>query len=162
MPRQTRHRWPDLGEERGGREVRTRPRRRSGLGHGKSRILEYSDILPRWSCAMAESLQRFKAELFKALAHPARIRILECLREGEKSVGEIQLRLGQESSTVSQQLAILRMRNLVGTRRAGNQIYYHLRDPQVNELLDVARNLFDTHLVELQAISGEEPERAAR
>ncbi len=104
---------------------------------------------------MAESLQSFKADLFKALAHPARIRILELLRDGEKSVSELQLGLGSEGSTVSQQLAILRMKNLVQTRKAGTQIYYRIRDVQVNQILDVARGMFDAHLTELQALSRE-------
>ena len=103
------------------------------------------------------SLQRFKAEFFKALAHPTRIRIMELLRHGEKSVGELQLALAGEGSTVSQQLAILRMKNLVDTRKSGNSIYYRLRDPQVNDLLDVARRIFESHVIELQAMT-EEPE----
>jgi DNA-binding transcriptional ArsR family regulator len=106
---------------------------------------------------MTESLQGFKAELFKALAHPARIRILELLRDGEKSVTELQLALGAEGSTVSQQLAILRMKNLVDTRKSGNNIYYRLRDAQVNDLLAVARRMFDAHLVQLQTMSIQEP-----
>ena len=77
---------------------------------------------------MNQSLQRFKAEFFKALAHPTRIRILELLRNGEKSVGELQQGTASEGSTVSQQLAILRMKNLVDTRKSGNLIYYRLRD----------------------------------
>jgi len=105
---------------------------------------------------MTESLQGFKAELFKALAHPARIRILELLRDGEKSVTELQLALGTEGSTASQQLAILRMKNLVDTRKSGNNIYYRLQDQQVNALLAVARRMFDTHLVQLQSMSTEE------
>jgi DNA-binding transcriptional ArsR family regulator len=105
---------------------------------------------------MTKSLQGFKAELFKALAHPARIRILELLRDGEKSVTELQLALGTEGSTVSQQLAILRMKNLVDTRKAGNNIYYRLRDAQVNDLLAVAHRMFDTHLVQLQSMSTDE------
>src|SRR5260221_10629074 len=104
---------------------------------------------------MAESLQSFKGDLFKALANPARIRILELLRDGEKSVSELQLGLGTEGSTVSQQLAILRMKNLVQTRKAGTQIYYRIRDAQVNQLLDVARAMFDAHLTQLQAITRE-------
>jgi DNA-binding transcriptional ArsR family regulator len=106
---------------------------------------------------MGESLQSFKAELFKALAHPARIRILELLRSGEKSVTELQLGLGIEGSSVSQQLAILRMKNLVDTRKSGNLIYYRQRDPQVNDLLAVARQMFDAHLVQLQSMTAEDP-----
>jgi len=106
---------------------------------------------------MTETLQGFKAELFKALAHPARIRILELLRDGERSVTELQHALGTEGSTASQQLAILRMKSLVDTRKSGNNIFYSLRDPQVNALLAVARQMFDARLVQLQAMSAEEP-----
>lgn len=113
---------------------------------------------------MTESLQGFKAGLFKALAHPARIRILELLRDGEKSVTELQLALGVEGSTVSQQLAILRMTSLVDTRKAGNSIYYRLRDRRVNDLLVVARQMFDAHLVQLQSMSveGSAPPKGTR
>ena len=105
---------------------------------------------------MPGSLQSFKAELFKALAHPARIRILELLRDGEKSVTEMQLALSAEGSSVSQQLAILRMKK-------GNVIFYRLRDRQVNKLLDVARQIFEAHVVQLQSITGgqEETRRTA-
>jgi DNA-binding transcriptional ArsR family regulator len=107
---------------------------------------------------MPRSLQIFKAELFKALAHPARIQILELLREGEKSVTEMQLAMAAEGSSVSQQLAILRMKNLVDTRRDGNVIYYRLRDRQVNKLLDVARQIFEAHVIQLQSITVEQGE----
>jgi len=100
-------------------------------------------------------LQNFKAELFKALSHPTRIRILELLREGEKGVSQLQLALGPEGSTVSQQLAILRMKNLVDTRRAGNAIYYRLKDPQINDLLDAGRRIFEAHVIQLQSLSEE-------
>ncbi len=102
---------------------------------------------------MADSLQRFKAELFKALAHPTRIRILELLRDGEKSVGALQQALSMDGSVVSQQLALLRMKNLVDTRREGTTIYYRLRDHRVNDLLDVARHIFEAHVVQLQAMA---------
>jgi DNA-binding transcriptional ArsR family regulator len=105
---------------------------------------------------MTQSLQRFKAEFFKALAHPTRIRILELLKAGEKSVSEIQAELAAEGSTASQQLAILRMKNLVDTRKAGNLIYYRLRDPQIIELLEVARQIFEAHVIELQTMADNE------
>ena len=104
---------------------------------------------------LAESLQIFKAELFKALAHPSRIRILELLGDSEKSVGELQLGLGVEGSGVSQQLAVLRTKNLVATRKVGNVIYYRIHDPQVNSLLDVARGIFNAQLIQLQSLSHE-------
>ncbi|MFI4971785.1 MAG: ArsR/SmtB family transcription factor [Hyphomicrobiales bacterium] len=101
-------------------------------------------------------LQTFKAEVFKGLSHPTRIRILELLREGEMSVSQLQAGLGDEGSTASQQLAILRMKNLVDTRREGTAIYYRLRDPQINDLLDAARRIFDAHVIQLQSMTEED------
>jgi DNA-binding transcriptional ArsR family regulator len=110
---------------------------------------------------MPGPLQRFKADFFKALAHPTRIRILELLRDGEKSVTELQLALGAEGAGVSQQLAILRMKNLVDTRRAGTSIYYRLRDPQISQVLDAARRVFDAHVIDLRSIADAAEEEAA-
>jgi DNA-binding transcriptional ArsR family regulator len=101
---------------------------------------------------MPQSLQTFKAELFKALGHPTRVRILELLRDGEKSVSQLIAELGDEGSSASQQLSILRMKNLVDTRRVGSLIFYRTLDPQVNDLLDVARRIFDTHVGQLRAL----------
>jgi len=104
---------------------------------------------------MPGALQRFKADFFKALAHPTRIRLLEMLVDGEKNVGELQLGLGPDAAAASQQLAILRMKNLVDTRRQGTTIYYRLRDPQVKEVLDAARRIFDAHVGELRNVVDE-------
>jgi ArsR family transcriptional regulator len=101
------------------------------------------------------TLQGFKAELFKALSHPVRIRILELLRAGEQTVSELQAALAIEPSSVSQQLAVLRARQLVAGRKAGTSVAYRVVDPQVFELLDVARAIFDRHLVALQALAEE-------
>ncbi|WP_308634487.1 ArsR/SmtB family transcription factor [Paenibacillus silvisoli] len=92
-------------------------------------------------------LQQFKAEFFKALAHPMRIRILEVLSEGERTVNEMQAILGSEGSAVSQQLAILRSKNIVFGSKEGTTVIYSLRDPLVKELLAVAKRIFDNHLV---------------
>lgn len=94
------------------------------------------------------NLQQFKAEFFKALAHPMRIRILEVLCDGEKSVNELQTILGSEGSAVSQQLSVLRAKNLVNTVKEGTTVVYSLRDPSIKDLLSVARQIFDNHLVE--------------
>jgi DNA-binding transcriptional ArsR family regulator len=104
---------------------------------------------------MPLSLQTFKAELFKALGHPTRVRILELLRDGEKTVSQLIAELGVEGSTASQQLAILRMKSLVDTRKVGSLIFYRIQDPQVNELLDVARRIFDTHVGMLRSMGNE-------
>lgn len=97
---------------------------------------------------MDANLQQFKAEFFKALAHPMRIRILEVLSEGERNVNELQSILGSEGSAVSQQLAVLRAKNLVNTVKEGTTVVYSLRDPLLKDLLAVARQIFDNHLVE--------------
>jgi len=101
-------------------------------------------------------VQAFKAELFKALSHPVRIRILELLRTGEMTVSELQTRLEIEASSVSQQLGVLRSRQLVAGRREGTSVYYRVADPQVFALLDVARAMFEHHLVSLQAMADED------
>jgi len=103
---------------------------------------------------MSNSLQGFKAELFKALAHPARIRILELLRSGERTVSDLQRVLEMESSTVSQQLALLRARDIVAGRKQGTSVYYRVVDPLIFDLLDVGRDIFDNHLVDLQNAAG--------
>ncbi|KKK38546.1 ArsR family transcriptional regulator [Mesobacillus campisalis] len=93
-------------------------------------------------------MQKFKADFFKALAHPLRIRILELLSEGDKNVNEIKGLVGSEGSAVSQQLTILRSKNIVTGTKDGNQVIYSLRDPMIVELLAVARQIFNNHLVD--------------
>jgi DNA-binding transcriptional ArsR family regulator len=93
-------------------------------------------------------MQQFKAEFFKALAHPLRIRILEILAEGDKNVNEIQTLIGSEGSAVSQQLMILRAKNIVSGTKDGNKVIYSLKDPMIIELLAVARQIFNNHLVD--------------
>ncbi|GAA1388140.1 ArsR/SmtB family transcription factor [Catellatospora chokoriensis] len=90
---------------------------------------------------MSKPLYQAKAEFFKALAHPARIRVLELLSEREHSVGEMLPEVGLESAHLSQQLAVLRKMNLVVTRKEGSTVYYSLVSPQVAELLAVARRI---------------------
>lgn len=97
---------------------------------------------------MNREIQQFKSEFFKALAHPMRIRILEVLCEGDRNVNELQAILGSEGSAVSQQLAVLRNKNVVSGTKDGTSVIYSLRDPLIKELLAVARQIFDNHLVD--------------
>lgn len=97
---------------------------------------------------MNQSVQQFKADFFKALAHPMRIRILELLSEGDKNVNELQSILGSEGSAVSQQLAVLRSKNVVQGIKEGTTVTYSLRDPLIRDLLTVAKQIFDNHLVD--------------
>jgi DNA-binding transcriptional ArsR family regulator len=101
---------------------------------------------------MQDTLRRFKAEFFKALAHPTRIQILETLRDGERNVTELQEILAVEASSVSQQLAVLRNKNIVETRKAGTSVYYSVRDPALFDLLDAARKIFNNHLIDTRSM----------
>lgn len=95
---------------------------------------------------MSWDLHRLKAEFFKALGHPVRLAILDTLREGERSVGQLAEALGLEQPHVSQQLAILRQKGLVMARKEGNMVYYSAADPEVYAFLDLGRNLFERHI----------------
>jgi DNA-binding transcriptional ArsR family regulator len=98
------------------------------------------------------SLQAFKAEFFRALAHPVRIRILEVLGAGERSVQELQQLLGLEQPVVSQQLAVLRGKNIVRARKVGTTVRYALVDRLITKLLEVARDIFDHQFADSQAM----------
>ncbi|MFK0253725.1 ArsR/SmtB family transcription factor [Streptomyces sp. NPDC090445] len=90
---------------------------------------------------MRTPLYQLKAEFFKTLGHPARIRVLELLSEREHAVAELLPEVGIEAASLSQQLAVLRKANLVATRREGSNVYYRLTSPDVAELLRVARGI---------------------
>jgi DNA-binding transcriptional ArsR family regulator len=99
---------------------------------------------------VSRPISEIKAELFKALAHPARIRVLEVLVDGERAVGEIQPLVGIEASHLSQQLGVLRRAGLVVTRKAGSSVFYAIRDPLLVDLLAVAKRMLINSLVETQ------------
>ncbi|GAA3904082.1 ArsR/SmtB family transcription factor [Microbacterium invictum] len=87
-------------------------------------------------------LYEVKANLFKGLAHPFRIRILELLSATpECSVAELQAETGLEASHLSQHLAVLRRHRLVESERRASHVYYRLADPKVAQLLATAREL---------------------
>jgi DNA-binding transcriptional ArsR family regulator len=87
-----------------------------------------------------------KADLFKALAHPGRVRILELLAESERTVGELATGTGMELSHLSQQVSVLRRAAVVDSRRVKNTVVCSLRDPQTAELLAVARRMLSRSL----------------
>jgi DNA-binding transcriptional ArsR family regulator len=97
-------------------------------------------------------LSIFKAEFFKALAHPLRISILDALRDGERTVAEISEKFQVEPANASQQLAVLRNRNIILARKSGANVYYSVSDPTVFKLLDVAREIFNNHLIGVRSI----------
>jgi DNA-binding transcriptional ArsR family regulator len=97
-------------------------------------------------------LQAFKATFFRALAHPTRIRILEILTRGGRTVYELQEALALEQPIVSQQLAVLRTHGIVTAEKEGLAVRYTLRDPLIAELLEVARRIFNNHLISTRGL----------
>src|SRR5215470_6553642 len=95
---------------------------------------------------MGDDLRRFKSEIFQALAHPTRIAMVEALRDGELSAGKLIERLGIEQANASQHLAILRAKQIVVSRKVGNQVYYSIRDHALIEVLDILRRYFYSQL----------------
>jgi ArsR family transcriptional regulator len=93
-----------------------------------------------------DGLRQFKAEFFKALAHPIRIRLLELLRAGPMTVSQLQAASGVPAPLVSQHLAVLRSRSIVVTERRGTTVIYRVRDVELFTLLDAARQIFNAHL----------------
>lgn len=113
---------------------------------------------------MPDSLRQFKADIFQALAHPTRIAILELLGPGELPSGALIEKLAIEQSNLSQHLAILRAKQLVTNRKVGNQVFYSVRDPRINEVLRLMREYFHARVKEAMGMldESETPSEAAR
>jgi ArsR family transcriptional regulator len=99
---------------------------------------------------VARPIYELKAEFFKTLAHPARIRVLEVLSDGERPVNELLPLVGIEPSHLSQQLAVLRRAGVVRSRREGGSVVYDVADPRLFRLLDEAKGILTTSLNESQ------------
>lgn len=109
---------------------------------------------------MPDSLRRFKADIFQALAHPTRIAIVELLKDGELSAGELIDKLGMEQANVSQHLAVLRAKQIVLNRKERNQVFYSVRDPIILKIFALMRHYFQKHLKEsLEMLSEMDKER---
>jgi DNA-binding transcriptional ArsR family regulator len=108
-------------------------------------------------------LRVFKAQIFQALAHPTRIAIVECLGEGEVSAGALLVHLNVEQANLSQHLTVLRSKQVVSSRKAGNQVYYTLRDPVLIQVLDLLKQYFNAQLQQTAAMLDEmRPEESRR
>ena len=97
---------------------------------------------------MARPIQQLKADFFKALAHPGRIRIIEVLSGGERTVSELAAEVDLEASHLSQQLGILRRAHVVTARKEGSAVVYTLADERLADLLAVAKEILLTYLTE--------------
>ena len=96
-----------------------------------------------------------KATLFRVLGHPARVRILELLRDGERSVGALQAELELDSGGTSQHLSALRRIGLFESRREGTSVYYRVANGHAFELLEAGRAIISRRLAEQQSILDE-------
>ncbi|CAA7602198.1 HTH ArsR-type DNA-binding domain protein [Acididesulfobacillus acetoxydans] len=86
--------------------------------------------------AMKTMIWTKQSDLFKALGHPSRVRILEFLGSGERCVCEIIDELGLEQSNVSQHLAVLRRENVIAAEKRGLKVMYRIKHPEVLEILE--------------------------
>ena len=93
-----------------------------------------------------EALRQFKSEIFHGLANPTRIAIVELLRDGELSAGQLIQKLGIEQANASQHLTVLRAKQIVVNRKVGNQVYYSIRDRALIEVLEILRHYFYSQL----------------
>ena len=115
----------------------------------------------------ATPIHQIKAEFFRILGHPARVRILELLKGGEMSVGDLQAELGIDSSGTSQHLGAMRRQGILEARKEGTSVYYSVRDPRIFQILESARQVIGSRLEETNALLGElgasatKPRRAA-
>jgi DNA-binding transcriptional ArsR family regulator len=91
-------------------------------------------------------LHRFKAEFFKALGHPLRLALLDALRNGERSVTQLQAITAADQSSISQQLTVLRHKGFVEFRKVGTTTYYRVVDHEVYIFLDLGRSIFERQL----------------
>lgn len=97
-------------------------------------------------------IYRLKADFFRLLGHPARVRILELLRSGELSVGELQEALELDSSGTSQHLTAMRRQGLLESRRAGTSVYYSVKDPRIFQVLESAKEVLTAQLEETRTL----------
>jgi len=83
------------------------------------------------------------------------VRVLELLRDGERTVGHLQAALNLDSSGTSQHLTAMRRQGLLESRRAGTSVYYRVKDPRIFQLLEIAKQILTSHLQEASALLGD-------
>ncbi|MBO8137936.1 MAG: winged helix-turn-helix transcriptional regulator [Desulfotomaculum sp.] len=97
---------------------------------------------------MKEKISQLKADMFKAIAHPTRIRILELLKDGELCVCEIFEKLNVEQANTSQHLAVLKKQDILKSRKEGLRVIYSIKYPEVIEILEIADKILKMQLDE--------------
>jgi DNA-binding transcriptional ArsR family regulator len=100
-------------------------------------------------------IYRLKADFFRLLGHPVRVRVLELLRDGEQTVGDLQAALDLDSGGTSQHLTTMRRQGVLESRKAGTNVYYRVKDPRTFQLLAVAREILTSQLEESRTLLGD-------
>lgn len=101
---------------------------------------------------MDEKVIEMKAEVLKALAQPTRIKILECLRSGEKCICEIVPVINGEQSNISRHISLMQKSHLVTTRKDGVRVMVNVKDPKVFEILDKVSAILKTQMKEQERL----------
>jgi DNA-binding transcriptional ArsR family regulator len=104
---------------------------------------------------MSVPLYQAKAELFRTLGHPVRIRVLELLLDGPRPVRDLLAEIDVEASSLSQQLAVLRRAAMVTSTRDGALVMYQLSTPDVADLLAAGRRILTAMLTDRDGLLGE-------
>jgi DNA-binding transcriptional ArsR family regulator len=116
---------------------------RRGVGRSPSRSCSLVGVERQFREWHGSSAQ---AEFFRVLGHPARLRILELLRNGERSVGDLQRELGMDSSGTSQHLSAMRRQGVLDSRRVSTSVLYRITDPAVLTILEMSRTVLADQL----------------
>ncbi|MFQ5866931.1 MAG: ArsR/SmtB family transcription factor [bacterium] len=98
--------------------------------------------------SVEEKIYEVHAELCSALSHPRRLKILNLLRDGEKSVKELLEQVKTNKANLSQHLTVLRKQKIVSTRREGLNVYYRLARPKMIKACDIIREVLFEQLAE--------------
>jgi DNA-binding transcriptional ArsR family regulator len=109
----------------------------------------------------SDPIYTLKSDFFRVLGHPARIKILELLRDGERSVGDLQAALSLDSGGTSQHLAALKRHGLLDSRRERTSVYYSVRDPRMFQLLELAHQILTSNLADATSLLQELKEAGA-
>lgn len=113
------------------------------------------------SAGANQPIHQVKAEFFRTLGHPTRVRVIGLLKEGEMTVGQLQAELGIDSSGASQHLAAMRRAGILEARKEGTSVHYRVRDPRIFQMMESARQVIGSHLEEAHALLGELGEEGA-
>jgi len=101
---------------------------------------------------MEEKLFELKAEVLKALAQPTRLKILECLRDGEKCICEICPEINGEQSNISRHISLMQKSHLVTTRKDGVRVMVKVRDPEIFEILNKVSSILKKQMKEQEKL----------